>query len=109
VGDLDLTGRVEDALAWRSDRTAQQYAGVGSNTPELVEQEFWGLLMARFAIRGLLNEAALREILEERVVASRNRIHFRGVKRKMSNYSLRPRERQPTRRVDVSKQIRIVK
>lgn len=56
-----------------------------------------------------MHEAILREILEERVVSSRNRINFRGVKRKMSNYSLRPRERQPTRRVDVSKQIRIVK
>jgi hypothetical protein len=75
----------------------------------LVEQEFWGLLMAHFAIRGLMHEAILREILEERVVSSRNRINFRGVKRKMSNYSLRPRERQPTRRIGVSRQIRIVK
>lgn len=31
-----------------------------SKTPELVEQEFWGLLMAHFAIRGLMHEAALR-------------------------------------------------
>lgn len=31
-----------------------------SKTPELVEQEFYGLLMAHFAIRGLLHEAALR-------------------------------------------------
>jgi hypothetical protein len=31
-----------------------------SKTPELVEQEFWGLLMAHFAIRGLLHEAALK-------------------------------------------------
>jgi hypothetical protein len=51
----------------------------------------------------------LREILEERVVSSRNRINARGVKRKMSNYNLRPRQRQPTRRVDVSKRIRIIK
>ena len=30
-----------------------------SKTPELVEQEFYGLLMAHFAIRGLMHEAAL--------------------------------------------------
>jgi Transposase DDE domain len=31
-----------------------------SKTPELAEQEFYGLLMAHFAIRGLMHEAALR-------------------------------------------------
>lgn len=31
-----------------------------SKTPELVEQEFWGLLIAHFAIRGLMHEAALK-------------------------------------------------
>jgi hypothetical protein len=31
-----------------------------SKTPALVEQEFWGLLMAHFAIRGLMHEAALK-------------------------------------------------
>jgi thymidylate kinase len=31
-----------------------------SKTPELVEQEFWGLLMAHYAIRGLMHEAALK-------------------------------------------------
>ena len=29
-------------------------------TPELVRQEFWGLLLAHFAVRGLRHEAALR-------------------------------------------------
>ena len=31
-----------------------------SKTPELVKQEFYGLLMAHFAVRGLMHEAALR-------------------------------------------------
>jgi len=31
-----------------------------SKTPALVRQEFWGLLLAHFAIRGLMHEAALR-------------------------------------------------
>jgi hypothetical protein len=56
-----------------------------------------------------LHEAILDEILEERVVSSRNRINPRGVKRKMSNYNLRPRKRQATRRLDFVKRIRIVK
>jgi len=31
-----------------------------SKTPELVRQEFYGLLMAHFAVRGLMHEAALK-------------------------------------------------
>ena len=31
-----------------------------SKTPELVRQEFYGLMMAYFAIRGLMREAALK-------------------------------------------------
>lgn len=57
----------------------------------------------------ILHETILDEILEERVVSSRNRINPRGVKRKMSNYNLRPRKRQRTRRLDFVKRIRIVK
>jgi hypothetical protein len=56
-----------------------------------------------------MHEAILDEILQERVVSSRNRINPRGVKRKMSNYKLRPRKRQRTRRLDVSKRISILK
>ena len=59
--------------------------------------------------RKALHEATLDEILEERVVSSRNRINPRGVKRKMSNYPLRPRGRQRTRRIDFSKRVRLVK
>ena len=59
--------------------------------------------------RKVFHETILDEILEERVVSSRNRINPRGVKRKMSNYKLRPRKRQRTRRLDSTKQIRVVK
>src|SRR6202030_2265055 len=31
-----------------------------SRTPDLVRQEFFGLMMAHFAIRGLMHEAALK-------------------------------------------------
>ena len=51
--------------------------------------------MARYvaippSAENILHEAILDEILEERVVSSRDRINPRGVKRKMSNYNLRP-------------------
>jgi hypothetical protein len=42
-------------------------------------------------------------------VSSRGRRVPRGVKRKMSNYSLRPRTPQPTVRIDFTAAVRIVK
>jgi hypothetical protein len=39
----------------------------------------------------MFHKAVLDEILQERVVSSRNRKCPRGVKRKMSKYPLRPR------------------
>ena len=59
--------------------------------------------------RNAFHDAVLDEILEERVSSSRNRRNARGVKRKMSNYPLRPRKRQPTCHIDYSKRIRLVK
>ena len=55
------------------------------------------------------HDAVLQEILQERVVSSRNRRNPRGVKRKMSNFPLRPRHVQPLPRLDVSMVIQIVK
>jgi hypothetical protein len=51
----------------------------------------------------------LQEILQERVSSSRNRINPRGVKRKMSNYKLRPRERRRTTRMNFAGCVKIVK
>jgi hypothetical protein len=51
----------------------------------------------------------LEEILQERVSSSRQRLNPRGVKRKVSNYPLRPHQPERTRRIDFAKQIRIVK
>src|SRR3954447_20298673 len=59
--------------------------------------------------RKTFHETVLQEILQERVSSSRNRLNPRGVKRKMSNYPLRPRKRQRTCQIDCSKRIRIVK
>jgi hypothetical protein len=49
------------------------------------------------------------EILEERVASSRSRSNPRGLKRKMSNYPLRPRKRSRTRWLVIAKHIKIVK
>ena len=51
----------------------------------------------------------LQEILQERVSSSRNRINPRGVKRKMSDYRLRPRQRGRTCRIDFAAKVRLLK
>ena len=40
-----------------------------SKTPELVTQEFYGLMMAHFAVRGLMHEAALKANLDADVLS----------------------------------------
>jgi hypothetical protein len=57
-------------------------------------------------LRRAFHNKMLKEILQERVVSSRNR---RGVKRKMSNFPLRPRQAKPLPRIDIPKAIRILK
>src|SRR3954454_21241371 len=51
---------VEGALAELKTQLRGARAVLRSRTPELVRQEFWGLLLAHFAVRGLMHEAALR-------------------------------------------------
>jgi hypothetical protein len=51
----------------------------------------------------------LQEILQERVSSSHNRINPRGVKRKMSNYELRPRQRRRTRWIDFGAKVSLLK
>jgi len=67
-----------------------------SKTPELVEQEFWGLLMAHYAIRALMHEAALKADEDP------DRLSFlhsvRVVQRRMARFSAIPpsAEENPT-------------
>ena len=51
----------------------------------------------------------LAEILEEKVVSSRGRQIPRGVKRKMSNFPLRPHNVSATRPVSYADYIKIIK
>jgi len=51
---------IESALAELKTHLRGVRVVLRSKTPELVRQEFWGLLLAHFAVRGLMHEAALR-------------------------------------------------
>ncbi len=51
---------IEGALAGLKTHLRGARAVLRSKTPDLVRQEFWGLLLAHFAVRGLMHEAALR-------------------------------------------------
>ena len=55
------------------------------------------------------HKAVLAEILEERAVSSRGRQILRGVKRKMSNFPLRPRNATATGPVNYAKHVKVVK
>jgi len=59
------------------------------------------------ARRARFHQAILRELLAERVSSSRGRVVPRGLKRKMSNYPLRPRRRRRTRHTNY--RIRLLK
>lgn len=54
------------------------------------------------------HEAVLAEILQERVVSSRGRRNPRGVKRKMSNFPLRPHHASNATGIEIAKCIRII-
>jgi len=51
---------IEGALAELKTHLRGAQVVLRSKTPDLVRQEFWGLLLAHFAVRGLMHEAALR-------------------------------------------------
>jgi len=59
-----------------------------SKTPELVQQEFYGLLMAHFAIRGLMHEAALQANQDPDQLSFVHAVHV--VQRRMPRYAAIP-------------------
>jgi len=69
-----------------------------SKTPDLIRQEFYGLMMAHFAIRGLMHEAALKgEVDPDRL----SFVHaVRVIKRKMARFASLP----PSGQADVSRE-----
>jgi hypothetical protein len=65
-----------------------------SKTPELVRQEFYGLMMAHFAVRGLMHEAALKADEDP------DRLSFvhavRVIRRKLATFAALPPSGCPT-------------
>jgi len=59
-----------------------------SKTPELVRQEFFGLLMAHFAIRGLMHEAAMKADEDPDRLSFVHSVHV--VQRRMAHYGSIP-------------------
>jgi len=59
-----------------------------SKTPELVRQEFFGLLMAPYAIRGLMHEAALKAEEDPDRLSFLHAVHV--VQRRMARYGAIP-------------------
>jgi hypothetical protein len=59
-----------------------------SKTPELVKQEFHGLLLAHYAIRGLMHEAALKAGEDPDRLSFLHAVHV--VQRRMARYSAIP-------------------
>ena len=59
-----------------------------SKTPDLVRQEFFGLLMAHFAIRGLMHEAALKADEDPDRLSFVHSVHV--VQRRMARYGAIP-------------------
>lgn len=57
----------------------------------------------------MFHESILDEILQERVVSSRDRKCRRGVKRKMSKFPLRPRHSKPSAPIDFKRCLVIFK
>jgi hypothetical protein len=51
---------IEGAFAELKTQLRGAQVVLRSKTPELARQEFWGLLLAHFAVRGLMHEAALK-------------------------------------------------
>jgi hypothetical protein len=60
-------------------------------------------------LRMAFHDKVLEEILQERVVSSRNRRNPRGVKRKMSSFPIRRKTDRLLPRIDIASAIQIIK
>jgi IS4 transposase len=59
-----------------------------SKTPDLIRQEFYGMMMAHFAIRGLMHEAALRGDVDPDHLSFLHAV--RVIRRKMARFASLP-------------------
>jgi transposase IS4-like protein/DDE family transposase len=79
---------IEGALAELKTHLRGARMVLRSRTPELVRQEFWGLLLAHVAVRGLMHEAALRADEDPDRLSFRHAV--RVVRRKLPLFAALP-------------------
>ena len=84
----DERGEIETALDELKTHLRGAQIVLRSKTPELVEQEFWGLLLAHFAIRGLMHEAALRAEEDPDRLSFLHSVHV--VRRRLARFAATP-------------------
>ena len=63
-----------------------------SKTPDLVRQEFYGLMMTHFAVRGIMHEAALQEQVDPDRLSFLHAVHV--VRRKVPQFATIPPSKQ---------------
>src|SRR5215203_3411063 len=83
---------IEGALAELKTQLRGARVVLRSKTPELVRQEVWGLLLAHFAVRGLMHEAALRADEDPDRLSFSHAV--RVVRRKLPLFAALPPSRQ---------------
>ena len=85
---LYMGSSYREVLRWMSSHLRGPRVVLRSKTPELVRQEFYGFLMAHFAVRGLMHEAALKEDVDPDKLSF---IHsVRVIRRKLPHFAAIP-------------------
>jgi len=79
---------IEVALAELKTQLRGAQVVLRSKTPELVRQEVWGLLLAHFAVRGLMHEAALQADEDPDRLSFSHAVHV--VRRKIPQFAALP-------------------
>lgn len=85
---------IETALAELKTHLRGAKLVLRSKTPDLVRQEFYGLMMAHFAVRGLMHEAALKADLDPDQLSFLHAV--RVVRRKLAALHAIPPSAAPT-------------
>jgi len=80
--------QIEVALSELKTQLLDSRIVLRSKTPDLVRQEFYGLLLAHFAIRGLMHEAALKASRDPDRLSFVHAVHV--VRRKLKSYATIP-------------------
>src|SRR5438552_16113896 len=89
-------GSMRDRIRWEIETTLDELKThlrgaqiiLRSKTPELVRQEFFGLMMAHYAIRGLMHEAALKADEDPDRLSFLHSVHV--IQRRMARYPAIP-------------------